>query len=160
MAVGAGTGSGQGRGGAANFIRGVTVRGEVKNFVPVTPEMLKNPPPEDWLIFRRNYHGWSYSPLNQITRDNVHELKLAWVWAMNDTGANQTTPDRAQRCHLSREPQQHRSGHRRKNGQPHLGNARWSRPGARVRRHSQHRDCGRQGVSAGEQCAHGGAERT
>ena len=91
MALGAGTGSGQGRGGAA-AIRGVTIRGEVKNFVPVTPEMLKNPPAEDWLIFRRNYLGWSYSPLNQITRDNVQDLKLAWVWAMNDTGANQTTP--------------------------------------------------------------------
>jgi alcohol dehydrogenase (cytochrome c) len=92
FALGAGTGSGQGRGGAGTSIRGVTVRGEVKNFVPVTPEMLKNPPPGDWLIFRRNYHGWSYSPLDQITRDNVHDLKLAWVWAMNDTGANQTTP--------------------------------------------------------------------
>ena len=91
MALGAGTGSGQGRGGAA-ALRGVTVRGEVKNYVPVTPEMLKNPPAEDWLIFRRNYHGWSYSPLSQITRDNVHDLKLAWVWAMNDSGANQTTP--------------------------------------------------------------------
>jgi alcohol dehydrogenase (cytochrome c) len=91
MALGAGTGSGQGRGGAVG-VRGVTVRGEVKNYVPVTPEMLKNPPAEDWLIFRRNYHGWSYSPLNQITRDNVQDLKLAWVWAMNDTGANQTTP--------------------------------------------------------------------
>jgi alcohol dehydrogenase (cytochrome c) len=91
MALGAGTGSGQGRGGAA-ALRGVTVRGEVKNYVPVTPEMLKNPPPGDWLIFRRNYHGHSYSPLDQITRDNVHDLKLAWVWAMNDTGANQTTP--------------------------------------------------------------------
>ena len=91
MALGAGTGSGQGRGGAG-AVRGVTVRGEVKNYIPVTPEMLKNPPPGDWLIFRRNYHGWSYSPLDQITRDNVHELKLAWVWAMNDSGANQTTP--------------------------------------------------------------------
>jgi len=91
MALGAGTGSGQGRGGAA-AVRGVTVRGEVKNYVPVTPEMLKNPPPGDWLIFRRNYHGWSYSPLEQITRDNVQDLKLAWVWAMNDSGANQTTP--------------------------------------------------------------------
>jgi alcohol dehydrogenase (cytochrome c) len=91
MAVGAGTGSGQGRGGAIS-VRGVTVRGEIKNFVPVTPEMLKSPPAGDWLIFRRNYHGWSYSPLDQITRDNVHDLKLAWVWAMNDTGANQTTP--------------------------------------------------------------------
>lgn len=72
--------------------RGVTVAGEVKNYVPVTPEMLKNPPPGDWLIFGRNYQRWSYSPLNQITRDNVKNLQLKWTWAMNDTGANQTTP--------------------------------------------------------------------
>ena len=89
--LGAGTGAGASRGGAVP-LRGVTVRGEVKNYVPVTPEMLKNPPPGDWLIFRGNYHGWSYSPLNQITRDNVRDLQLAWVWAMNDSGTSQTTP--------------------------------------------------------------------
>ncbi len=50
--LGAGTAA-RGRGGEAN--RGVTVAGEVKNYVPVTPEMLRNPPPGDWLIFRRNY---------------------------------------------------------------------------------------------------------
>jgi len=68
------------------------VPGEVKNYVPVTTDMLRNPPPGDWLIFRRNYHGHSYSPLAQITRDNVKNLQLQWVWAMNDSGANQTTP--------------------------------------------------------------------
>jgi alcohol dehydrogenase (cytochrome c) len=54
--------------------------------------MLRNPPAGDWLMFRRNYHGWSYSPLDQINRGNVKNLQLAWVWAMNDSGANQTTP--------------------------------------------------------------------
>jgi alcohol dehydrogenase (cytochrome c) len=54
--------------------------------------MLKNPPPGDWLIFGRNYQRHSYSPLNQITRDNVKQLQLKWTWAMNDSGANQTTP--------------------------------------------------------------------
>jgi alcohol dehydrogenase (cytochrome c) len=68
------------------------VAGEVKNYVPVTPEMLRNPPPVDWLIFGRNYQRHSYSPLQQITRDNVKELRLKWAWAMNDSGANQTTP--------------------------------------------------------------------
>ena len=80
----------RGRGGESN--RGVTVPGEVRNYVPVTPEMLKNPPPGDWLIFRRNYQGHSHSPLNQITPANVKNLQLQWVWAMNDSGANQTTP--------------------------------------------------------------------
>ena len=70
----------------------MTVPGEVKNYVPVTPEMLRNPPPGDWLIFRRNYQGHSHSPLNQITPANVKSLQLQWVWSMNDSGANQTTP--------------------------------------------------------------------
>jgi alcohol dehydrogenase (cytochrome c) len=71
---------------------GLTVTGEVKNFRPVTDEMLRNPPPGDWLMMRRNYQAWSHSPLTQITRDNVKDLKLAWVWAMNEGGSNQPTP--------------------------------------------------------------------
>jgi alcohol dehydrogenase (cytochrome c) len=72
--------------------RGLTVAGEVKRYVPVTDEMLRNPPPGDWLMARRNYQAWSYSPLDQITRDNVKELRLAWVWAMREGGANQPMP--------------------------------------------------------------------
>jgi alcohol dehydrogenase (cytochrome c) len=71
---------------------GLTVAGEVANFRPVTDEMLRNPPAGDWLMMRRNYQAWSHSPLTQITRDNVKELRLAWVWAMNEGGANQPTP--------------------------------------------------------------------
>jgi alcohol dehydrogenase (cytochrome c) len=89
--LGAGTGAGQERGGASAN-RGVTVRGEVKNYVPVTSERLKDPPPGDWLMFRGNYHGHSYSPLDQLTPANVKDLQLQWVWAINDSGANQTTP--------------------------------------------------------------------
>jgi PQQ-dependent dehydrogenase (methanol/ethanol family) len=72
--------------------RGLTVRGEVPNYVPVTDEMLRNPPAGDWLMVRRNYQGWSYSPLNQVTRDNVKNLRLAWVWAMNEGGVNEPMP--------------------------------------------------------------------
>jgi alcohol dehydrogenase (cytochrome c) len=87
---GGGGGRGFGRGAAAP--RGVTVVGEVKNFTPVTDAMLRNPDPGDWLMVRRNYQGWSYSPLNEITRANVKDLKLAWVWAMQEGGANQPMP--------------------------------------------------------------------
>jgi len=80
------------RGAGLSTARGVSVAGEVKNYVPVTPAMLKNPPPGDWLIFGRNYQRQSYSPLNQITRENVKNLQLKWSWAINDSGANQTTP--------------------------------------------------------------------
>jgi alcohol dehydrogenase (cytochrome c) len=72
--------------------RGLTVEGEVKNYKPVTDEMLRNPDPGDWLMVRRNYQAWSYSPLNQVTSANVKNLQLAWSWAMNETGANETTP--------------------------------------------------------------------
>jgi alcohol dehydrogenase (cytochrome c) len=92
VVLGAGSVGPPGRGAGSTTPRGVTVPGEVNNYVPVTPEMLRNPPAEDWLIARRNYKAWSYSPLNQITRDNVKNLQLKWTWAINDSGANETTP--------------------------------------------------------------------
>jgi len=58
---------------------------------PVSDAMLRDPDPNDWLIYRRTYDGWGYSPLDQITRENVSTLQLAWVWAMGD-GRNQPTP--------------------------------------------------------------------
>jgi alcohol dehydrogenase (cytochrome c) len=72
--------------------RGLTVEGEVKNYVPVTDDMLRNPDSGDWLMARRNYQGWSYSPLKEITRDNVNRLQLQWVWAMGEGGWNEPTP--------------------------------------------------------------------
>ena len=73
--------------------KGLTVTGEVKNYVPVTDAMLRNPDPGDWLMIRRNYQAWSYSPLSQINSANVKGLQLAWEWAMNEgSGANEPTP--------------------------------------------------------------------
>ncbi len=73
--------------------RGLTVTGQVKNYVPVTDAMLLNPPAGDWLMIRRDYHASSYSPLAQVTAGNVKNLRLVWEWAMNDGGgANEPTP--------------------------------------------------------------------
>jgi alcohol dehydrogenase (cytochrome c) len=83
-------GGGRGRGVAAPV--GITVDGEVKNYVPVTEAMLRNPDPADWLMIRRDYHASDYSPLSQITADNVKDLRLQWIWAMNEGGANQPAP--------------------------------------------------------------------
>jgi len=71
---------------------GLTVTGTVKNYIPVTDEMLRNPDPGDWLMIRRNYQAWSYSPLSQITTANVRNLRLAWAWEMTEGGANEPTP--------------------------------------------------------------------
>ncbi len=85
---------GGGRGGAPASAGplGLTISGAVKNFTPVTDEMLRNQDPGDWLMARRNYQGWSYSPLTQITRDSAKELQLAWVWAMNEGQTNEPSP--------------------------------------------------------------------
>ena len=72
---------------------GLTVTGEVKNYVPVTDAMLLKADPSDWLIVRGSYQGWNHSALTQINRDNVKDLQLAWSWNMNDsTAANEPTP--------------------------------------------------------------------
>jgi alcohol dehydrogenase (cytochrome c) len=60
-------------------------------FTPVTDATLRNPSPNDWLHWRRTLDGWGYSPLNQITRENVGQLQLVWSWAMRP-GSNQATP--------------------------------------------------------------------
>ena len=41
---------------------------------------------------RRSYQAWSHSPLGEITRANVKDLRLAWSWSMNEAGANQPMP--------------------------------------------------------------------
>src|ERR1700722_5089660 len=71
--------------------RGLGVPGEVKNSTPVTDAMLRNPDPNDWLIIRHDYHANNSSPLNQIPTQNVKDLQLQWVWAMNE-GTNQPAP--------------------------------------------------------------------
>jgi len=65
---------------------------QVKDFRPVTEAMLRNPAPGDWLNWRRTDNAWGYSPLDQINRQNVQQLQLAWSWAMDDTGSQQATP--------------------------------------------------------------------
>jgi alcohol dehydrogenase (cytochrome c) len=64
---------------------------EVPDFIPVTDELLRNPPDGDWLNWRRTADGQAHSPLSQVTRRNVGELKLAWALTMPE-GSNQGTP--------------------------------------------------------------------
>lgn len=62
-----------------------------KPFVPVTDAMLQNPAPGDWLMWRRTLNGWGYSPLDQINRDNVGDLRMIWTRALRP-GSQQGTP--------------------------------------------------------------------
>ena len=60
-------------------------------FVPVTDAMLQEPAPGDWLMWRRTLDGWGYSPLDQIDRENVGELRMVWTRGLA-AGSQQGTP--------------------------------------------------------------------
>ena len=57
----------------------------------VTDEMLQDPPAGEWLTWRRTYDDQGFSPLRQITKHNVEELRVAWAWSLPN-GKNETTP--------------------------------------------------------------------
>jgi mono/diheme cytochrome c family protein len=66
--------------------------GNVGRFTPVTDAMLRSPAADDWLMLRHDYSATSYSPLSEITPENAHQLRLAWIWPMRDGGTNQPAP--------------------------------------------------------------------
>ena len=59
--------------------------------VPVTSQMLQEPDPADWLMWRRTLNSWGYSPLTQIDRTNVANLKMIWSRGMGP-GVQEATP--------------------------------------------------------------------
>jgi PQQ-dependent dehydrogenase (methanol/ethanol family) len=60
-------------------------------FIPVTDDMLQDPDPADWLMWRRTLDTWGFSPLDQIDRDNVAELRMVWTRALGP-GVQEGTP--------------------------------------------------------------------
>ncbi len=58
---------------------------------PVTDAMLSNPAPGEWLTWRRTYDDLGFSPLKQITKDNVKNLRVAWTLSL-PPGPNEATP--------------------------------------------------------------------
>jgi alcohol dehydrogenase (cytochrome c) len=62
------------------------------NYKAVTAERLKQPEDSDWLMFRRTYDGWGYSPLSQITADNVGKLRPVWAMSTGQVEGHQAPP--------------------------------------------------------------------
>ena len=57
----------------------------------VTDAVLQDPDPNDWLMWRRTLDSWGYSPLDQIDRRNVDDLRMVWTRALSG-GRQQGTP--------------------------------------------------------------------
>ena len=58
---------------------------------PVTDALLQNPPAGEWLTWRRGFDYQGFSPIKQITKSNVNNLRVAWTWTLSP-GSNEATP--------------------------------------------------------------------
>ncbi|MDP2284964.1 MAG: PQQ-binding-like beta-propeller repeat protein, partial [Pseudohongiella sp.] len=63
----------------------------LQDYAPVTDQLLLEPPASDWLMWRGTYDLSGHSALEQINRNNVADLKLAWSAPLGE-GGNMTTP--------------------------------------------------------------------
>ena len=64
---------------------------QVQNFAPVTEQVLANPDPADWLMISRTFDQHRFSPLNQINKGNVGQLRMAWTRGL-PAGTQESTP--------------------------------------------------------------------
>lgn len=63
-----------------------------RSYEPVTNEMILNPPENEWLMWRRTIDNQGYSPLDQVNKENVSDLELAWAWPMAEVGQQEVAP--------------------------------------------------------------------
>jgi alcohol dehydrogenase (cytochrome c) len=70
----------------------VPVPKALQHYKPVTAGRLTHPEDGDWLMIRRTYDGWGYSPLTQITRDNVRRLQPAWMFSTGVANGHEAPP--------------------------------------------------------------------
>jgi alcohol dehydrogenase (cytochrome c) len=69
----------------------VVLPNSLEKITPVTDDLLDNPPASDWLTWRRTYDDHGFSPLKQINKKNVGDLRVAWAWSLPN-GQNEATP--------------------------------------------------------------------
>ena len=60
-------------------------------FTPVAQEMLLKPSPDDWLMYSRTYDAQRFSPLRQITQQNVGQLREVFKKELGD-GPHESIP--------------------------------------------------------------------
>lgn len=64
----------------------------LRAYKPVTAERLEKPADDEWLMIRRTYDGWGFSPLSQITPANVARLQPVWSFATGMASGHEATP--------------------------------------------------------------------
>jgi alcohol dehydrogenase (cytochrome c) len=64
----------------------------VRNYPAVTSARLKRPEDGEWLMVRRTYDGWGYSPLAQISTTNVARLQPVWTLSTGMNNGHEAAP--------------------------------------------------------------------
>ena len=64
----------------------------LQRYSTVTADRLTRPSDDDWLMIRRTYDGWGYSPLDQITPGTVKRLVPIWSAATGQVSGHEATP--------------------------------------------------------------------
>jgi len=64
----------------------------LRDYKTITAERLTKPDDGDWTMIRRTYDGWGYSPLTQITPENVQRLQPAWIFATGVNSGHEAAP--------------------------------------------------------------------
>ena len=69
-----------------------TVPAALRDYRPVTAERLRKPEEQNWLMIRRTYDGWGFSPLAEITKDNVGRLQQVWRVPTDELKVHEAAP--------------------------------------------------------------------
>src|SRR5687767_5797573 len=64
----------------------------LQNYPVVTAQRLKQPADSEWLMVRRTYDGWGYSPLDQINASNVTRLQPVWTLSTGMNNGHEAAP--------------------------------------------------------------------
>lgn len=64
----------------------------LQNYAAVTADRLKKPEDGNWLMVRRTYDGWGYSPLTEINAQNVSRLKPVWGLLTGEGRVHESAP--------------------------------------------------------------------
>jgi alcohol dehydrogenase (cytochrome c) len=77
---------------SVSAVAGLSTRGLAQQpFVAVTEDTLANPDPADWLMIDRTFNEQRFSPLDQINKSNVGQLRMAWSRGLPN-GTQESTP--------------------------------------------------------------------
>ena len=71
---------------------GLAAQSELPEWEPITEERLLNPRDGDWLSYRRTYDVFGFSPLDEINRATVGNLRPIWSYSMRDNSRWVPTP--------------------------------------------------------------------